>query len=205
MPRFSLNIAVDELLKREFDIYRKKQQPHPIMREAGLDAIPFEHEDLEAWRDSLRRGVMYHHKATNLIVSGGIDDVWVKPDGELIVVDYKATSTRKEINLNDSWKDGYKRQLEVYQWLLRKNGFTVSDTGYFVYCNGVSDNDMFDAKLDFEIHLLPYTGNDGWVEPTVTALHACLATDSLPPAGDACEYCMYREAVAGARIEKRLL
>ncbi|MEX1112644.1 MAG: PD-(D/E)XK nuclease family protein [Candidatus Andersenbacteria bacterium] len=205
MPRFSLNIAVDELLKREFDIYREKQQPHPIMAEAGLDAIPFAHPELEAWRDSLRRGVMYHDKKTNLVISGGIDDVWVKPNGELIVVDYKATSTRGEITLEGKWKDGYKRQLEIYQWLLRNNGFQVSDTGYFVYCNGVSDSDMFDAKLDFEVHLLPYTGDGSWIKTTVTELHACLTTDSLPQASATCEYCMYREAVGDAKIEKRLL
>ncbi|MEX0649480.1 MAG: PD-(D/E)XK nuclease family protein [Candidatus Andersenbacteria bacterium] len=205
MPRFSLNIAVDELLKREFDIYREKQKSHPIMTQAGLNAVPFLCEELEAWRDSLRRGIMYHDTETNLIISGGIDDVWVRPDGELIIVDYKATSTKKEINLDDKWKDGYKRQMEVYQWLFRKNGFKVSSTGYFVYCNGVSDNDMFDAKLDFEIHLLPYRGDDSWIKETIQQLHRCLTTDRLPPASNTCEYCAYREAVAGAKIEKRLL
>ena len=31
MPGWSLNIAVDELLKKEFDYYRKSQKPHPMM------------------------------------------------------------------------------------------------------------------------------------------------------------------------------
>ena len=30
-PPFTLNNTVDELLKKEFDYYRKLKQPHPIM------------------------------------------------------------------------------------------------------------------------------------------------------------------------------
>src|SRR3989338_7637115 len=57
-PPFSLNNAVDELLKREFDVHRKDGTRHPLCEKYGVDAVPFAHEDLEAWRDSLRRGVM---------------------------------------------------------------------------------------------------------------------------------------------------
>ena len=47
---FNLNNAVDELLKNEFDIYREKGEPHPIMVENNLKALPYEHPDLEEWR-----------------------------------------------------------------------------------------------------------------------------------------------------------
>ena len=66
----------------------------------------------------------------------GIDDVWVNPAGELMIVDYKSTSKDEKIEVLDKeWHDGYKHQMEVYQWLFRRNGFKVSDTGYFVYAN----------------------------------------------------------------------
>ena len=71
------------------------------------------------------------------------------PDGELIVVDYKATSKNKEVSIDSDWQISYKRQLEVYQWLLRQNGFAVSDTGYFVYTNARLDVDGFGDKLEF--------------------------------------------------------
>ena len=32
MPGWSLNSAVDELLKKEFDILRKQKKPHPILK-----------------------------------------------------------------------------------------------------------------------------------------------------------------------------
>ena len=55
--------------------------------------------------------------------------------------------------------------MEVYQWLFRKNGFDVSDTGYFVYVNGKLDAEVFDSKLEFDVKLIPYKGDTSWIEP----------------------------------------
>ncbi|MEK7554779.1 MAG: PD-(D/E)XK nuclease family protein [Patescibacteria group bacterium] len=193
---FSLNSAVDTLLKKEFDIHRAKGSAHPLMKAYGLDAVPLAHEKMDVWRDALGGGITYHHPETNLFITGGVDDVWVAPDGELIIVDYKATSKTGEVSLDADWQIGYKRQMEVYQWLFRKNGFKVSSTGYFVYCNGDADKTAFDAKLEFSIKLIPYEGNDAWVEQAVKDAHACLTGDSIPKTGLDCDYCKYTDAVA---------
>jgi hypothetical protein len=84
--------------------------------------------------------------------------------------------------------------MEVYQWLFRQNGFNVSSTGYFVYCNGKADNDAFKAKLEFDIKLLPYTGDDGWVDSTVKAAHKVLCSDKTPAISEGCDYCAYYKA-----------
>jgi CRISPR/Cas system-associated exonuclease Cas4 (RecB family) len=192
---FSLNSAVDSLLKREFDIYRAKAASHPLMEEFGIDAVPLSHEKIDEWRDSLRRGITFAIGGTNVVVTGGVDDVWVNPKGELLIVDYKSTSKETEVTLDDEWKIGYKRQMEIYQWLFRKNGFKVSSTGYFVYCNGNAQKDSFDKKLEFDISILPYKGDDSWVEKTILDAIECLKSDSLPKPGDDCDFCKYREAV----------
>jgi hypothetical protein len=197
-PSFTLNNAVDELFKREFDINRAAGTTHPLMKVYGIDAVPFQHEQLDAWRDALRRGISTLHEPTNLFVRGGIDDVWVKPDGELIIVDYKATSKKIGPSTEDDLYDAYKRQMEIYQWLFRRNDFKVSPTGYFVYANGQSDRKAFDAKLEFDIKLIGYTGNDSWVEPTLYRIREMLDSDTIPPIGTAfgggpCDYCTYRE------------
>ena len=194
MPGFTLNNAVDELLKREFDVHRANGSAHPLMKEYGIDAIPYAHEELAAWRDSLRRGVQFLHPPTGLIIRGGVDDVWVNPSGELHVVDYKATSKKDEVNLDGPYQQAYKRQMEVYQWLFRKNGFKVSSLGYFVYCNGKSDKEAFDAKLEFDVVVIPYRGKDDWVEETVIDLAKCLKSDKLPAKKPGCHYCAYVDA-----------
>ena len=192
---FSLNSAVDKLLKKEFDIHRAAGSKHPLMEHYGIDAIPLAHEKMDEWRDSLRRGITVRIDGTNVIVTGGVDDVWVTPTGEFIIVDYKATSKDAEVTLDADWQIGYKRQMEIYQWLFRKNGFNVSSTGYFVYCNGKTDKEAFDGKLEFDIKLLAYTGDDSWVEKTVLDAIECLKSDQIPSSGDDCDYCKYRKAV----------
>jgi len=191
---FNLNSAVDALLKKEFDIHRAKKTKHPLMETYGLDAIPFQHPKMNEWRANFK-GVRTHHQPSNFTVTGAVDDVWVNPQGELIVVDYKATSKNGQVNLDAPWQIGYKRQMEVYQWLLRQNDFKVSDTGYFVYANGKTDLDAFDGKLEFDITLLPYTGSDKWVEQTLLDIKACLSQENLPEPGPECDYCSYRQAV----------
>jgi CRISPR/Cas system-associated exonuclease Cas4 (RecB family) len=193
-PPFNINKAIDELFKKEFDSYRQQQKPHPIMAANGLKAVPFTHEKLDEWRDTFT-GIYIVHQPTNLHVFGGVDDVWVGEDGSLIVVDYKATSKDREVSIESDWQISYKRQLEVYQWLLRANGFTVHDTGYFVYTNGRQDAEGFYDKLEFTTKLIPYTGSDAWVEKTLLQMKECMEGD-MPAVGTAamggeCDFCAY--------------
>lgn len=195
---FNLNSAVDKLLKKEFDIHRALGSPHPLMKAYGVDAIPYKSEQLTMWRDSLRGGISYLHEKTNLRITGGIDDLWINPSGELIIVDYKATAKEEEVTIDAEWQNGYKRQMEIYQWLFRHNGFSVSSTGYFVYCNGNTDKKAFDAKLEFDIKLIPYVGDDTWVEQVIEDAYICLKKDVLPQSGTDCDFCKYREATKKA-------
>jgi CRISPR/Cas system-associated exonuclease Cas4 (RecB family) len=192
---FSLNSAVDALLKREFDAHRAGGTAHPLMKAYGIEAVPYAHDRLEEWRDSLRRGIKYLHEPTNLMIRGGIDDVWVNKKGELHIVDYKATSKREEVTLDAEWQISYKRQVEIYQWLFRRNGFKVSDTAYFVYCNGDADKEAFDGRLEFNVKVIPYVGNDDWIEQTIFDAKECLNGDMIPAASSECDYCAYRSAV----------
>ncbi len=185
-------------------MYRTKSEPHPLMTAHNIDAIPYAHEKLDDWRHNFT-GVVALHEPTNLHIFGAIDDVWVTSNGQLIVVDYKATAKATEVNLDAEWQITYKRQMEVYQWLLRQNGFEVSDTGYFVYTNGRLDLDGFNDRIEFRTKVIPYTGNDSWVEKTIVKMKACMDNDTMPPMGVSimggeCEFCAY----ARSRMELTL-
>jgi CRISPR/Cas system-associated exonuclease Cas4 (RecB family) len=150
---------------------------------------------LDKWRHNFT-GIQYLHQPTNFLVFGAIDDLWQNSKGEYIVVDYKSTSKDEDITeLNKDWQIGYKRQMEIYQWLLRQNGYKVSSTGYFVYCNGQTDRKAFDAKLEFDITLIAYKGDDSWVEKTITEAHKCLNGNKIPNADPNCDYCNYVQAI----------
>lgn len=193
---FSLNSAVDYLLKQEFDAYRVKNEQHPLQKEYGIDARPIPHAELDEWRRNFG-GVKYLHRPTGLLVTGAIDDLWINGKDEYIVVDYKATAKDEAVKaLDKEWQDGYKRQMEVYQWLLRQNGLKVSDVGYFVYCTGKMDRQAFDKKIEFDVNLIEHHGDDSWVEKTLLKIKRCLDAKKIPSSGPDCDYCAYRRAVA---------
>ena len=181
---FTLNSAVDTLLKKEFDIHRKAKTQHPIMLKNGLTALPWQHSDLDKWRD-YHNGLTYAMPSLNFIVYGAPDDIWINELNELILVDYKATSSEKAVSMDDEWKCGYKRQIEIYQWLLKMNGYTVSNQTYFVYANATRHPETFNSELKFSLDLLGYDGNTDWIEPKLNEIHACLCGD-MPSADPKC-------------------
>jgi hypothetical protein len=88
--------------------------------------------------------------------------------------------------------------MEIYQYLLRNNGLNVSNTGWFVYCNGIKANDVFKDKLDFDVKLISYTGNTDWIEPTIAKIKDCIDSDNLPDSNKECKYCSYVEKYTAA-------
>jgi hypothetical protein len=197
---FTLNTAVDALLKKEFDRYRDRGEPHPLMEKHGIKGAPLSHPKMDDWRNSLSQGVQFHHKKTNFLVTGGVDDIWASDEGEFIVVDYKATSKVGQVGIEEEWQESYKRQMAVYSWLLRMNGFPVHHTGYFVYCNGRTDRDGFDQRLEFDISVIPYRIEDAWVEPTLLQMYACLQPKVMPAASPSCSFCAYIAAARAAEL-----
>lgn len=173
---FSLNSAVDTLLKKEFDTHRVGGTTHPLMKAYGLDAVPYRHPRMDEWRDALRRGITYRIPNENIVVTGAIDDVWIDSNDTLLIVDYKATSKEDEVTLDAEWQIGYKRQMEMYQWLFRMNGFPVSSKGYFVYCNGSTDKKRLTVNWNLTSKLLNMSetivGSRGQLPPPLRVLRA---------------------------------
>jgi hypothetical protein len=187
---FTINNAIDYLLKGEFDVHREKGTRHPVMEKYAIDALPFPHEKLTQWRHNFT-GVQFEDKKNDFLVYGAVDDLWVNPDGEVHVVDYKATGAKEH-----KIQDAYRRQMEVYQWLLRKNGLEVSNTGYFVFARVNKDGGFGNgvAALDFDLFIESHTGDDSWVAQALHSARATLDMAKAPEATPTCEYCSYRRA-----------
>ena len=96
-----------------------------------------------------------------------------------------------------------KRQLEIYQWLLRQSGLKVSNIGYIVYCNGSKDSTgsrAFDNKMSFTVKVIAYEGNDEWIEPILLEISRCLTEGCIKETKCAqnCAYCKYRKLSTAA-------
>ena len=196
MPGWSLNSAVDELLKKEFDEYRKLQKPHPFILKNNLKLIPFKHEQMDLWRNALSGGISYLDDNTNIELHGGLDDIWFDPNTkELVVVDYKAQSNNTPVEtlayLESQYHQGYKIQMDVYVHILRKMKFKVSDTAYFLVCNALKTPEKFDAKLQFDLTLVPYKTDTTWVEDKIIEMKKTLESSEVPEINKHCERCMY--------------
>lgn len=200
-PPFNINKAIDELFKKEFDAYREQGKPHPMMTDNQIKAVPYQHKDLDKWRHNFT-GITTLHSPTNLHIFGAVDDVWIDENGKLMVVDYKATAKAQPVTSlgeEGTWHDMYRRQMEIYQWLLKQNGFEVSDTGYFVYATGTQDRPAFNNVVEFETHVFPHHGSSDWVEQTIKEMKKVMDSDDMPPVGTAamggeCEHCAYARA-----------
>jgi hypothetical protein len=187
---YTLNSAVDELLKREFDGFRATHEVPPLLKKQGLLLYPAQRSELDQWRNNLK-GVRVHDTTTNLIVYGAIDDLWVDETGTYYVADYKATAKNGEVSLDADWQIAYKRQVEFYQWLLRGNGLPVSNEAWFVYANGKRDRSSFDGTLFFEISLIPYKGTSDWVGPTLKDIVSLLYEPHPPASAPSCDVCAF--------------
>ena len=209
IPGFNINEATDILLKRDFDKFRGTKHTHEFLINLGMGhLVPFEHPDFELWTQSLHFGAQgrmhFIHEASNLKVGGGLDDVWFnKNTEELHIVDYKSTSQKtdgKVITLDDKWKAAYKRQMDLYVWVMKQKGFNVSTIGYFLYCDGDRFSDYSflnekDASMKFKMNLLSYEVDLSWIEPTLLQIKDCLTQTACPSHNLECEYGQFLEAI----------
>jgi len=199
--KYGLEKHIDILLKKEFDRYRREGKKHPIMD--GTDVIkPLRHKKLDNWRLAWDQsnyrpgGIQYHDVWSNCLVFGGVDDVWLNDKDELIIVDYKC-SFRKEIH------EDYKKQIEFYAWLFRKNNYTVASRGYLLFCSP-SGHDGFEWKLEFDPSLVAVIMDDSWVQDNINGALDCLSSPVSPTSGlsfnkrTKCNVCDYFDKLTAA-------
>ena len=204
IPSFTINTTTDILLKRDADAVRGKSSL-PIWDAAGLGhMMPWDYAHLENWANSLHYGLndTYFntiHEETNIKFGGGLDDVFFNTKtNQLHIVDYKsqAQGTRspdnyvvKPSSLNDPWKIGYKRQMDMYVWVARQKGFDVSSTSYFVYVDAqhknipgmLTDADPAKAWMQFNASIIAYEADTSWVEPTLREIKFFLENETSCP------------------------
>lgn len=166
------------------------------MVENKLNLIPFDHPEIDKWRESLTGGISYLDNETNLILKGGIDDVWFDQDSkELIVVDYKAQSTSYPVEtksyLESKFHQGYKRQMDIYVHILRNMDFKVSNLTYFLVCNAEKSFKKFDEKLNFTVTLIPYKADPAWIPGKIKEMKKTLESKVVPDFNENCERCTY--------------
>ena len=187
---YALNSAVDTLLKEEFDGFRKLGQPHPLLLEHGVNAKLFANQALlNQWRSNFS-GVRFYNELLDATIFGAVDDVLEFPDGKLAALDYKSTgSTAANVY------DRFQLQLDIYTYLLEKNGFATPRKGYLAFYI-VDKTNGFKDRLPFrkELHEIETNPED---VPTLFAEAVTTLKQNTPPPHS--PDCKYKDWLNGAR------
>lgn len=198
-PPFSFPLtlanATDALLKREFDRVRESGASHPMWDRLGLNVVAFQHENMERWRNN-RQGIRVTHAETGAEIFGAVDDLWLDLDTQsLHVVDYKSTSKQGNPTLDTPWAASYKRQLEMYNWMLSQYGLPMNQVAYILYVNGSKHSAFYNEEglglMQFTTTLHAHRCNIGWVSDAITRAVECLEGVELPNSNEACDNCRY--------------
>lgn len=123
----SLPSGMDAILKRHFDFFRNKGEMPPELRHLKGVQLFQDAEKLEEWRNN-RKGIVWQDAEGN-ILHGAVDNILEKDDGSLVVLDYKT----RGYPLKEDTADYYQDQLDIYNFLLRKNGRKTADYAYLLF------------------------------------------------------------------------
>ena len=123
----SLPSGMDRILKLHFDSFMEKNQLPPEICNECKDLKLFDNKELlDVWRNA-RKGIQWKDNEDNLF-KGAVDNILVKGN-KLIVLDYKT----RGFPLKEDTKDHYQNQLDIYNFLLRKNGYETEDFAYLLF------------------------------------------------------------------------
>ncbi len=192
---YTLSAAVDFLVKQEFDKYRAQGTLPPVFVRHNVQAKLYAGVELPVWRENFK-GIQYFDEDLNAMLYGAVDDVLQFNDGSLAVVDYKSSGSR-EIKIYDD----YQKQMEVYTWLLGRNGFQTQGEAYFVFYQVDKTGGGFQNVLPFIEQLKSVRVNTSWVGDVFEQAVAVARRDTPPELSTPCEHCIYVQK-AGSFFEK---
>ena len=193
---FRLNSATDTLLKKTFDVAREKQVPHRYFKKNNINLVPFKHEKMDEWRENFQ-GIKHEYKKANLMVQGAVDDILINLKTKVLSpVEFKSTQTKdgeQTKYLGKPHHKFWKNQLEVYGYLLEKNGFKISEDSYIVFCNGDISPKDWKENLQFDVYVINYKMDYSWVEPTLDQIKKLLLEKKIPDFSDPdeCDMCRF--------------
>src|SRR3989338_4875756 len=182
----SLPAGMDRILKEHFDRFMKKGLLPPELKSLSGEVKLFDDENLlSVWRNNFK-GIQWTDKTGNLF-RGAVDNLLVKGK-KLIVLDYKT----RGYPLKEDTHEYYQDQMDIYNFLLRKNGYETEDYTYllFYHPNKVHEN----GNVDFHKDLIKIKVNIKNAEKILKDAVEVLEGE-MPKAGEECGFCKWKEKV----------
>ena len=144
----TLPSGMDRILKQHFDRFMEKGELPPELcdNDHCNNLKLFDNKELlKLWRNNLK-GISWANKEGN-VLHGAVDNILVKGK-KLIVLDYKT----RGYALKEDTADHYQNQLDIYNFLLRKNGYETEDYGFLLFY--VPKEVLSTGEVIFDTHLV---------------------------------------------------
>lgn len=179
---YALNIAVDQLLKEEFDVYRAKGEQHPLIAAHKIPAKLFgDQQLLNQWRNNFE-GIRYYDAQIDATIFGAVDDVLEFEDGKLAPLDYKSTGSSVP-----NVYDRFQIQMDTYTFLLERNGYLTPRKGYLAFYI-VDKKNGFEDRLPFKKEIQEIDTDPSDVYQIFKDAVALLRKVTPPPHSQECQY-----------------
>lgn len=181
-PFPSLPSGMDRILKTHFDSFMEKNRLPPELKDCKDDCQLFDDAELlKIWRNNLK-GIQWTDEKGNLF-RGAVDNI-LKKGNKLIVLDYKT----RGYPLKEDTAEHYKNQLDIYNFLLRKNNYETEDYSYllFYYPKEVRE----DGSVIFDTELIKMEVDINNAETIIKKAIEILEGD-MPEPAEECEFCRF--------------
>jgi len=136
----SLPSGMDSVIKKHFDSFRERDEVPPEIKETGASLFK-DAEQLKTWRSNFK-GVRWEDDKGN-VLHGAVDDLLEK-NGKLIVIDFKT----RGFPCKDDTHEHYQDQLDIYNFLLRKNSHDTEDYAYLIFYHPTHVNGNGDIAFE---------------------------------------------------------
>lgn len=177
----SLPSGMDKILKEHFDRFMKKGELPPELKNLKGYRLFNDEEKLKVWRNN-RQGIQWTDRKGNLF-RGAVDNLLLKGK-KLVVLDYKT----RGYPLKEDTPEHYRDQLDIYNFLLRKNGYETEDYTYLLFYH---PHEVFpNGHVCFNTDLIKLKVSLKNAENIFQKALACL-TAPLPPPPENCSFCRW--------------
>jgi len=179
----SLPSGMDKILKEHFDHFMGKGKLPPELQEIKGVKLFDDKELLKIWRSNFK-GIQWNDKKGNLF-RGAVDNILVKGK-KLIVLDYKT----RGFPLKEDTHEHYQDQMDIYNLLLRKNGYSTEDYTYLIFYHPHKVFD--DGHVCFNTDIIKIK-NDIKNAEKIFKNAVKILEKEMPEPNEECRYCKWAE------------
>jgi len=171
---------MDKVLKAYFDKLRHEGKHPEELKDFKGQLFP-DLGKLEEWRNN-RKGLRYFDDESGITLMGAVDDIFVNEKGQLVPLDFKT----RGYPLKEDTHEHYQHQLDIYAYLLEKNGYKTANFAILLFYHPLCVNSH--CNVEFHADTVKMQTNTGNAEKLFKEAVRTVKGD-IPHKTEDCPFC----------------